>query len=145
MLKIRSEQMKVFEPAANEAFARWLIDYVREEHANVVVTLPQGSGAVAALAVETVDEMVRRGIERARSHGIDSNSAISAFVTLMFVMAPNFDGHPVIRHLLRESEFTPDQRLERLFEVTTDESWDAIVDGYDANAWGLKGASPERG
>jgi hypothetical protein len=136
MLKIRSEQMKVFEPAAEEVFTRWLTDYIRREHVGEVVTLPDGSTcAVSELEDQALAGMVRCGIARARGRGMNTNTAASAFVTLMFVTSPNFDEHRIIRHILHDESISPDLRIERLFDVTTDGNWDAVVAGYDPAAW----------
>lgn len=142
MLKIRPAQIKAFTPAAEAAFERRVAVYLREEHAEEVVTLPAGGDEVAELVVRDLDDetllkMVRAGIARARSYGMTWESTITAFVVLMFAVAPNFDSHPLIRRVLEDTEVKPELRIEQLWEQTTEENWEVAAQGYDAREWGL--------
>lgn len=143
MLKIRPEQQNVFDPVAEAAFERRLVKYLRKHHAAAVVRLSSGSARVEALREETLAEMVRGGIARARRYGIRWESNLNAFVVLMFVAAPNFDRHPLIRRVLTDKEVAAEERLDRLWEATTEENWLAVDGAYDADAWGLSPVEPE--
>ncbi|HEX8336024.1 MAG TPA: hypothetical protein VF621_04800 [Pyrinomonadaceae bacterium] len=142
MLKIRPAQIKAFTPAAEAAFERRVADYLREEHAGEVVTLPAGEGEVAELEVKDLDDetllkMVRGGIARARAYGMTWEATLATFVVTMFIAAPNFDGHPLIRRVLSGAEAEPDLRLDLLWEQTTEENWQAVREQYDSSAWNL--------
>jgi hypothetical protein len=142
MLSIRPEQIEVFQDVAEAAFERRIADYLREEHADEVVTLPARQDEVREVEVKSLDDetllaMVRAGIARARSHGMTWESSITAFVVLMFVVSPNFDSHRLIRRLLNDEETEPDARMDSLLELTTEENWEMAGRQYDAGAWNV--------
>jgi hypothetical protein len=74
--------------------------------------------AVAELRDPEILRRVHIGIERARAHDLDSDGAITAFVTLMFLVAPNFDQH---------------QRIQQIFERTAEADWDEAAE--NACSW----------
>lgn len=140
MLKIRPAQLRAFRPATEAAFEQRIADYLREEHAGEVVQIVEGEGELKEVAVrglddETLLEMVRTGIARARSYGMTWESSITSFVVLMFVIAPNFDSHPLIKRALRAGGVEPDQTIDLLMEQTTDDNWETARQAYDAAAW----------
>lgn len=120
---------------AETAFERRVALYLREHHAAEVVTLPEGERAVEDLDDETLLRMARSGIARARAYGMSWESSITAFVVIMFVVAPNFDDHPLIRRTLEDEEVEPDLRVEQLWELTTEENWEAAARDYDPGRW----------
>ena len=138
MLTIRPEQLDAFQPQAKAAFINQLVDYLRREHADSTVQLPDRMSTVEEIPDETILEMVRNGIARARKYGISWESSIGAFVVLMFVTAPNFDEHPLIHRTLTDDSVEPNSRVDRMWERTTEENWEAVEQNYDANAWKLK-------
>lgn len=89
--------------------------------------------AVAELRDAEIMRRIRLGIDRARSHDFASEGAITAFVTLMFLVAPNFDEHPRIRKALDSPAATPDQRIQRIFELTAEADWDEAAE--NASSW----------
>lgn len=137
MVIIRPEQLEAFQPAAEVAFERRVAEYLRENHAEEFVIIPSGEHQVQDLDDETLLRMVRAGVERARSYGMAGESAITAFIILMFTVAPNFDEHPLIRRTLIDVRDEPDQKIDKLLEQTTDENWEVSQEGYDARAWNL--------
>ena len=56
---IRSQQMEVFETAAEEDFVRRLGTHLRENYANSLVRLPDKESVVKELDEETLNELVR--------------------------------------------------------------------------------------
>jgi hypothetical protein len=135
MLRIRPEQVEVFQPAAEDAFERRVVEYLRENHADEIVVLPAGEHEVKDLDDETLLKMVRAGIARARSYDMTWESSITAFVVLMFIVAPNFDSHPLINRALRDDKVDPNSRVEEIWDHTTEANWDAARDSYDAGGW----------
>lgn len=135
MLKIRPEQMQAFQPSAEASFERRVVEYIKTHQAEVVVQLTTGTFTVSQIADATLTEMVRRGIKRARAYGMTWQSTITSFVVLMFVMAPNFDAHPLIKRVLSDESIKPDLRIEQLWERTKDPNWRAAEQMYNPNTW----------
>jgi hypothetical protein len=144
MLKVRHSQLKAFQPSAEAAFEHRVADYLRENHADGAVKLPADSGEVKEVEVKSLDDetllkMIRTGIARARSYGMTWESSLTAFVVIMFVIAPNFDEHPLMTHILKDGSIEPDERIDRLWEHTTDSNWEAAKRDYNVAAWSDKG------
>jgi hypothetical protein len=137
MLTIRPEQLEVFQPIAEAAFERRVTTYLRENHDDTIVVLPTGEHEVKDLDDETLLKMVCTGIARSRSYGMTWESSITAFVVLMFTIAPNFDAHPLINRALRDDKVEPNARVEEMWDRTTEENWQTAKDSYDAGAWNL--------
>src|SRR5262249_29538881 len=138
MLKIRPEHMAVFHEAAEASFLRRVVQYLRERHSSVAVQLPSGITTVELIPEETLFELVENGIKRARRDGMSWESALSAFVVLMFVTAPNFDDHPLIRRVMKDDKIDANARIDHLWESTTEQNWEAVKQRYDTAAWRLK-------
>jgi hypothetical protein len=135
MLTIRQEQLDEFEGVAEAAFERRVAAYVRGQHGDEVVTLASGAGELKGLDEETLLRLVRGGIARARSYGMTWESSVTAFVVLMFTVAPNFDSHPLVRRALRGGGVEPDLRIEEMWDKVSAENWEAARDSYDPAAW----------
>ncbi|MCI0390609.1 MAG: hypothetical protein MOB07_17830 [Acidobacteria bacterium] len=138
MLKIRPEQSEVFQPVAEAAFVAEVVDYLKKTRPDEVVRLPGGPARVTELTDEILSNMVRGGIARAREYGITWCSTLVAFVVVMFVSAPNFDDHPLLKRALLDNDTDPNGRLDKLIQNSTEQNWEAARQSYDANAWGLK-------
>jgi hypothetical protein len=89
--------------------------------------------AVAELRDAEILRRVRLGIERARTHDLTSDGAITAFVTLMFLIAPNFDQHLRIRKALDHPAADPDKRMQQIFQQTAEDDWDEAA--QNACSW----------
>jgi hypothetical protein len=135
MLKIRPEQFAVFQPVAEHAFLRRVVEHLRNEHADVVVQFPNQIMLVKQISDEQFYTLVKKGIVRARTLGMDWESAITAFVVLLFVAAPNFDQHPLIQRVLKDEKVSANLRIEQLWERTSEENWEAVRKNYDVKAW----------
>lgn len=138
MLKLRPEQIRVFQPDAEAAFERRVVDYLKKNHAAVKIFLPEKSAAVADLPDEIFSRMVGSALRRARSHGIDWKSTLLAFVVLMAVAAPNFDRHPKASKFFAENENIGDEQLENFLSKMTDDDWAEVEANYDARAWQIE-------
>lgn len=135
MLKIRREQFEVFQPVAEAAFVRRIAEHLRETQADAVVQFPNEVILVRQIADERFRGMVKDGIARAREYGMTWESAVTAFVVLMFVAAPNFDKHPLVQRVLKDERVNANSRVDQLWERTTDENWEAVRKNYDPAAW----------
>jgi hypothetical protein len=135
MLTIRPEQFEAFNAVAEAAFIRRVAGHIRAKHSDVIVELPDATLPVKQITDELLLEIVRRGIERARSYGMRWESSLTAFVVLMFVTAPNFDDHPLLQRVLKDESLAADSRIDQLWERTTDQNWEAVERSYDPEAW----------
>ncbi|HVF51078.1 MAG TPA: hypothetical protein VNA19_13370 [Pyrinomonadaceae bacterium] len=136
MLTVRPEQLQVFQGVADDAFVERTVEYLRKNHADINVRLPSGEPTVGEIADEQLRQMVRGGVARARRYGIQWESNLTAFVVLMFTAAPNFDQHPLIQLVLNSPQTPPESKIDRLWEDTTEENWQAVEAAYDPAAWG---------
>ena len=137
MFKIKSEQIRLFQPDAEEAFVGRVMEYLLENHPDATVEIPHETMRVNNLADEILREMVRGGLARARNHGIEWKSTLLSYVVLQFIVAPNFDRHPKARKFFRETAPIDDAGLESLTDEMTDEDWEMIEKRYDPQAWNL--------
>jgi hypothetical protein len=144
MFKISSDQMKVFQPDAETAFVRRVMDYLKENHAETFVNLSHDKLAIGELPAEILETLVQDGIRRGGDYGIAWRSTLLSFIVLLFLTAPNFDEHPKPKNFFSEYKTIEDNDLEMLVEQMTDEDWAEVIDRYDAEKWNLpvqKGAS----
>jgi len=142
MLIIRPEQFEIFQPVAEAAFARRVVEHLRDEHADVIVRLPNEVALIKQLPDDRLHGMVSNAIARARGYGLDWEATVTAFVVLMFVAAPNFDEHPLIQRVLKDERADANSRVDQLWDRTSEENWDAVAKNYDPAAWGSEGGRP---
>ncbi len=135
-LSIRAEQKTVIEAVAQENFVRRIAAHLLAEYPKAIVKLPgDKKSAVDELPEETLYDLVRVGIERARSHQLTFESAIAAFTTLMFEVSPSFDEHRLCQVLLNDEDVESNKRLDELLNVLSEKNWESIKEDYDPNAW----------
>jgi hypothetical protein len=138
MIVIRPEQLEVFETVADAAFEQRLADYLKENHADDVVQLPICEVTILEMVDETLLKLVHEGVRRARSYGLTWETSIMSFVVLMFVSAPNFHEHPILHSILMNESLREESKIDRFWETTSEEDWEAIEENYDVEAWGLE-------
>jgi hypothetical protein len=142
-LKVRAEQIAVMESYAQEDFVRRIAGRLLADFPKSSVLLPTDERfTVDELPEEKLFDLVRRGIERARSHTIALESSIAAFVIIMFDVSPSFDRHRLSQVLLNDEEFEPDRRIRELVGALSDENWESIRKDYDPDGW-MPEARPE--
>lgn len=137
MFKIKSEQIRMFQPEAEAAFARQVFDYVKKNHAADGVATVHGKSRVGELPDKLLRQMVEDGIRRGRRYRIEWQSTLQTFVVLLFMTAPNFDEHPKVSGFFVGAATVDDAALESLLEEMTDEDWDEVEKNYDPQAWNL--------
>jgi hypothetical protein len=123
MLKITKQQIASLDDEIAGAFARDLVRYLRAEHADAVRALDDA-------------ELLRRvhvGVARAEAYGMTWDATITAFVAMMFEIAPTFDEQPGIARVLHDERVPPDTRVDALWDRTTEEDWDE-AERYAARA-----------
>lgn len=137
MLKIRSEQIRAFQPNAEEAFTNRVTQYLKQNHADTTVRLPKEEGKIEQIPETTLRELVRGGISRARKYEINWKSSLISFVVLMFLAAPNFDEHAKAAEVLSDEKIEANKRLEQLMKEMTDADWAEVEKNYDSKIWNL--------
>jgi hypothetical protein len=135
---IREKQLKAFESEADKRFYQRLVMFLHRKYAGVTVKLPGGAVTVSEMPLDLLHRLVREGVARARGYGLSWENNLATFVSLMLDVAPNFDEHPLIRHLLRDGRVPPDARMDLVVENVSDEMWEAAGQNYDPVAWGVK-------
>jgi hypothetical protein len=135
MLRMRPEQLQVFQPVAETNFVNRIVDHLTAKHAAVVVRLGQQSTTVKQLPTEVLQGLVRQGIARARAYGLTWESSVGGFVVILFVAAPNFDAHPLVRRVLKDERVPADLRVKHLWHRTTAKTWAKVRERYDPAAW----------
>lgn len=139
MFKIRSEQIKTFQPDAENAFVERVMNYLLENNGDVFVQLPdeEKPHAVRQLDKKTLREMVKGGIAEARGFGIEWKSNLIQFVVLMFLTAPNFSEYQIAGEMLSSDKFLPDLRVDKLMKRMTDADWENVKSAYRREKWNL--------
>lgn len=135
MFTLSQTHNQVFQAKAESDFVREVMQYLRENHAETIVKLPNGEFGVADLREETLRKMVIGGIAKARSYGMTWRSTLISFVVIMFVSAPNFDEYEIVNETFANSGLTPNLRIDELWEVTSNIDWETIEHNYQILAW----------
>lgn len=113
-LRISREQFDSFLLLDEEEFVDFIIQHLRDESPELVDSLPD----------DLLQSMVIGGLARARGHGLRRPEDLTAFVSIMFEIAPGFDEHPSIRNVLRNPHIPADQRMNALFKKVPPKAWD---------------------
>jgi hypothetical protein len=132
---IRAEQVHVFEKKAQTDFVTSLREYLRGAHAKAHVQLPTGVYSLRDIPELVLTELVRRSIEKGRLYSLTWQSSLAAFVTLMFVAAPNYDTDPLIQRTLTDPAIPANDRVQRICQWATDQYWEQVRNTYDPAAW----------
>ncbi len=135
MFIISSKQIAAFQPNAEDAFIGRVMNYLRENHSEAIIKMPDEQKTVAELPESILRPTVHGGIKRGGDYGISWQSTLLSFVVLMFLTAPNFDEHPKVANFLTEREKIDDNDLESLMNQMTDEDWAAVAARYNAESW----------
>lgn len=135
MLKIGKRQMQVIHAEVEAAYVRDMAAYLRREHAD----------DVAALSDEELDRRAAIAIARALKYDLTWDSSITAFVAIMFSVAPNFDEQPAIRAVMNDESVPPNLRIDALWPRTTDDDWEEaarLASGSGDDFWRSGGVAP---
>jgi hypothetical protein len=125
MLRISKEQFDGFLLRDEQAFIGFIIQHLREESPELIENL---SG-------DSLRGMVASGLTRARGHGLRRPEDLTAFVSIMFEISPNFDEHPAIRKVLCNQKIPIDARMNALFKKVPPKAWEEADLRYDPKAW----------
>jgi hypothetical protein len=125
MLVIKKEQIEKFIAEDDTQLVRVLRDIIRE-------AFHEG---VAIHSDETLDGMIRIGIERAKSRGFSMAPDIAAFVAIMFEISPDFDQEEQIDAFLKDETFSDSMKIEQMLGRVQDGDWIKAEETYDPVAW----------
>lgn len=125
MLVIREKQIQHFIAKDEPSLVRVIRQIIREVN----------SERVSGYSDQLLDSMIRIGVERAKSRELTLAEDIAAFVSVMFEVAPNFDMQKDIETIFNEHTFPPSERLNRLWDIVPDESWQEAEANYDIKIW----------
>lgn len=126
MLVIRQSQLETLMRGSEDRFVEHLVSHIKKEDPEISTEYTD----------DELRNMVRVGIKKAEGYGFTLSEDQSAFVAIMFEVAPNFDTQPEIRSVLEESELTPSARLEKLWSpAVPDEAWEKASEEYDESVW----------
>lgn len=134
---IRNKQIGKFQETADRDFINRVTNYIRGKHKDVFVKIDQENILLNKVSRDILQKLVSNGIRRARQYGITSESGLTSFVVIMFMVAPNFDEHPSFQKVLTNQDIEPNSRVDRLLNFTTEEDWETAKQQYDATAWKL--------
>lgn len=103
---IRQEQMLTLSEASRSEFADRVAEHLQR-------CFPVDC---EALGQKGLHEVIRYGVERAASHGIDLQRDVCKYIDLMFAFGRDFDTFPWAFRILREDTLRDSTvKLERLF------------------------------
>jgi hypothetical protein len=140
---IRAEQVHVFEKKVQTDFVTSLRDYLRGADAKARIQLPTGVHSLQDIPELVLTELVRRSIEKGRLYSLTWQSSLAAFVTLMFVAAPNYDADPLIQRTLTDPAIPASDRVQRVCQWATHQYWEQLRNTYDPAAWAALPARPD--
>jgi hypothetical protein len=133
MIRISKDQMDRFLVHDEQAFIDFIAQHLREEIPELVDEFP----------ADSLRSLIASGLARARGHEFVRPEDLTAFVSIMFEIAPNFDEQPEIRKVLRDQSIPTDQRMDALFKKVSPEAWEEADLNYDAEAWYPELKTPE--
>lgn len=115
------------EQAAHQKLVDALTENLHEHHPKLASFHP----------VPDLERMIETSLRRASSHGLTQPKALFEFAKLMFLVAPNFDEHSVMRSHLSKQTVAPEERLSRGIQAMSTRDWQRAQRDFDAAAWEL--------
>lgn len=123
---IRPAQMAAFGPSLEEKYLLQVCAHLRTRN------LP----AVVELAEPELKRRAEIGIARARTHDLDAEWSIAAFVALMFAINPSFDQQPEIAAVLADKSMEPNSRVDALASKVSRQGWQDATELSSGQIWG---------
>ena len=125
MLIIREEQIQHFIAQDEPELVKLIAGIIRAEN----------SERVEGHSDETLEAMIRIGIERARSYDFELAEDLAAFIAVMFEISPEFDRQEDIKNLLEDKNLAPAQRFEQIWGRIPEDVCAQAQETYNAAAW----------
>jgi hypothetical protein len=105
--------MDIFQQQAEINFVHYVAKKLHNNHAEAVKDVPENK----------LYKRIEYGIRRAREYGLTWKKNLSTFVTLMFLIAPEFDRSPAFLRYLTAENVPPNERMDVLLGETTEADW----------------------
>jgi acetyl esterase/lipase len=127
IIKIRPEQMFVFEQESQGHMAAEILEYLRENVPESVAALPSDEALLR----------VRFALRRAEEFGLGPGyyGACVIWVRLMFTAGPYFDRHPACAAILTARSAPPEMRVEALIQTRNRVPWDEVAADCGNEEW----------
>lgn len=125
MFVIRAHHLEALNTVAEEQFVSQVETHLRKNHHQTVGLIPE----------DAFRQSVEISIARARSNGLTMGTSITAFATIMFEIAPNFDEHSGVHEILQDAEDSPDEAIFLLSEILSKQDWEEISEQADQSVW----------
>jgi len=113
-LRIRKEQMKVFEEVALRNFEDEMVQHIKQftpKHSEII-------------GEKVVQQVVRTGMERAKKYGLTNRGPVRFYIEMMFMFGSDFDTdpqYPWTGEILNDSKIEDQmQRADRLYYKAMD-------------------------
>jgi hypothetical protein len=110
MLAIRNDQIAALERARLAVFEDKMIEHMQRVYPDWARTLQR----------EDQRAFVRQGMERARSHGFETELEVARYLHVMHDLGPDFDRslrHPWAADLLNDAQLTASEKMARLLDA----------------------------
>ncbi len=127
VIQLRQAHKDSAENLAELNFSIRLRDYLRDN-------IPE---EVEDIQPNILQHMIVAGIHRAKSNDLITEANITAWVQIMFQVAPNFDEQAAIKTALKNCPHKNNDKLDYVFDHTSDKDWDMAAENYDADAWAI--------
>jgi hypothetical protein len=127
MFTLRETHNQAFQAKAEADFVREVMQYLRENHAETIVKLPNGEVKVVDLPETTLQKMVEGGLLQAKDQRLTWKNTIRTFIEYMFFYSPNFWQHSIVRNIWTNSIYTsPDLIFDEIIEIKNKSEWLSI-------------------
>jgi len=130
MFRLRPVHETALAAVARADVQRRIAAYLRKEH----------HGAVAMLRDDALSARIDCGINRAAAFGISGDTALMAYVGLMFTVSPRFDEHVRVIEVLRDDSNEPDRRIFILLRTFEAADWREVQDDLGRAPWDIHAA-----
>jgi hypothetical protein len=125
MPKMTSEQIDALVAGDDEQLIRTVLAYQQREYGNLLNGVPE----------DMQIGMIRNGIAKARSYGLQRAGNINAFVALMFEIAPEFDRQPDIQRVLKDPTIAPENKIQALMDRVPAQAWEDAGKHISSQTW----------
>lgn len=88
-----------------------------------------------ALSTTSLEDMVRSGRKTAIAYGFSEPDSIFHFVTLMWIVGPNFMDFSGFKEALENKDLDDAGRIDALYNVDSELSAEAIINADDTAWW----------
>lgn len=139
MFAVRTEQFAALNKSAETDFLLRLHKHIRKKFPDVEVRVAKNGQQivtrVSQISERALSVLIGSALRRARRHQLTWQSSLTAFVSAMFVCAPNFDEHPAIGAYFVATRFNPNERLLDAAQCLPASIWHEAGAKYRPESW----------